>query len=467
MTKPLLFPPAATASETPSAVPTPVAGNSGSDHHVAVAAMVEVLAAITARQQPALDAFPRVLADAIRLACGAHATRDSQDLDRTVAFSMQASSAVAAVARITGEVRETNARAQSMAAAVEQLTTSIDQISTSADQASGEMAAASTQSDEGAKATSEAARASRAAADAFGRMSRANQELGAATAQISAFAGTIESLAKQTNLLALNATIEAARAGDVGRGFAVVAQEVKALSAQTKQATDDIKTRISRLESFVRDLTDNVGEVRTRIEEGLVRAEEASTHIDGVRASIGANADRMASIAQVLQQQTQAVEEISRSVHAVATGAETCSSLAGDALDEVGRSEALIDDQFKLLDGRNIADYTLHRAKSDHCMWKKRLWELFVGLKNFTAGELSDHSQCRLGKWYDRVDDPVIKDQPAFRRLLEPHIVVHKRGKKAAELIASGDRDAARQAMAEMERASAEVIVLLDDLIRR
>ena len=56
-------------------------------------------------------------------------------------------------------------------------------------------------------------------------------------------------VAKQTQLLALNATIEAARAGEAGRGFAVVAAEVKALSVQTKGATEAIRQKIDLLQA--------------------------------------------------------------------------------------------------------------------------------------------------------------------------------------------------------------------------
>lgn len=96
------------------------------------------------------------------------------------------------------------------------------------------------------------------------------QGLQAAFSSVRDVASAIDAIARQTNLLALNATIEAARAGEAGKGFAVVANEVKALAAQTSQATETIGSTLSDLDKEAEllitlsgDATSSMSEVET------------------------------------------------------------------------------------------------------------------------------------------------------------------------------------------------------------
>jgi methyl-accepting chemotaxis protein len=123
-------------------------------------------------------------------------------------------------------------------------------------------------------------------------------ELSQAAGRIGDVVKLITAIAEQTNLLALNATIEAARAGEAGRGFAVVASEVKALAVQTANATGEITTQISGMQTATED---SVAAIK----------------------AIGATIDRVAAIASKIAtavgRQDAATQEISRNAHEAAT----------------------------------------------------------------------------------------------------------------------------------------------------
>jgi methyl-accepting chemotaxis protein len=121
--------------------------------------------------------------------------------------------------------------------------------------------------------------------------------LSQAAAQINDVVHLISDIAGKTNLLALNATIEAARAGAAGKGFAVVASEVKALSAQTARATEQISAQVAAIQSATQGAVGAVAEVGQ---------------------AIGEMSQVATAIAAAVEQQGAATRDISASVQMVA-----------------------------------------------------------------------------------------------------------------------------------------------------
>ncbi|MBL7644604.1 MAG: methyl-accepting chemotaxis protein [Candidatus Hydrogenedentes bacterium] len=138
------------------------------------------------------------------------------------------------------------------------------------------------------------------------------RELGRAAQEIGKVTETITSISNQTNLLALNATIEAARAGAAGKGFAVVATEIKELAQQTAMATEEIKAKITGIQSstrgavsdieaisnVIRDVSELVGAISAAIDEQSVATRDIAMNISqGTRGVQEAN-DRVAQTAE-------------------------------------------------------------------------------------------------------------------------------------------------------------------------
>ncbi|MCS7463168.1 methyl-accepting chemotaxis protein [Paenibacillus doosanensis] len=300
-------------------------------------------------------------------------------------------------------------------------------------------------------------------AEVLNQVNGLNQEIGHTQEVVK----IIKEIADQINLLALNASIEAARAGEHGRGFSIVATEVRKLAEHTKEQIDQITTSMSSLQKVSNQFTKKIGETGRLVEESVNEAQVADTELQKIVAAIQGINETTTQIAAMSEEQTSSVMDIAHRNSIIFDHSSDSQEIARQTAKivfELSRQMEAYRNTFFSINVKLSYKDTIRVAKTDHLLWKWKIYNLLLGLETIPLEQVSSHENCRLGRWYYGELPARIKSQSAFKQLEEPHKAVHHYAKQAVERHEAGDKTGAQAAFEQLQTASALVVKLLSQM---
>ncbi|KAF1073547.1 methyl-accepting chemotaxis protein [Halodesulfovibrio sp. MK-HDV] len=207
-----------------------------------------------------------------------------------------------------------NSRLTETAVSMEQMHATVFDVSQNAATTSQHTQAAKEMATHGAETVHKVTEGVTTVQSNFNIMQQGLNELNQHANGIGEIMGVITDIADQTNLLALNAAIEAARAGDAGRGFAVVADEVRKLAEKTMQATHEVGSAVTSIQSGTQHTVQGMHNTTTAVSEVTNLADEAGQNLNEIVNIVQTSSEQVASIAAAAEEQSTASEEINHAV---------------------------------------------------------------------------------------------------------------------------------------------------------
>ena len=132
----------------------------------------------------------------------------------------------------------------------------------------------------------------------------------------------INNVADQAKIIAFNAELEASSAGEAGKSFRIVANEIRRLSDGIIDGTKEIKERINEIQHSSDSLILASESGTVKINEGYENAKNIGERFASIRNSAEVTAASAGDITEIIQQQTNASEQILIALKQISAGVE-------------------------------------------------------------------------------------------------------------------------------------------------
>ncbi|WP_022761424.1 methyl-accepting chemotaxis protein [Butyrivibrio sp. AD3002] len=144
--------------------------------------------------------------------------------------------------------------------------------------------------------------------------------------------GSIMAISKQTNLLALNASIEAARAGEAGKGFAVVADDIRQLSEQTNNASNEITKIIGELTEDANKAMESIDNTVESVELQNQVIRDTASSFETINHNFEDLIDKISDIGTSMEMIDNSTNEINDNISNLSATSEEVAALSNDGL---------------------------------------------------------------------------------------------------------------------------------------
>ena len=136
----------------------------------------------------------------------------------------------------------------------------------------------------------------------------------------------IKDISDQTRIIAFNAELEASGAGDAGKKFHIVANEIRRLAAGITDSVEQIRERITEIQHSSDNLIIASESGTERIGEGCQLTVNLESKFTEIKTSSEITSESATEIQSIIQQQSNAFDQIVATIREISSGIENISS---------------------------------------------------------------------------------------------------------------------------------------------